>query len=90
MEFEINNKMYEVIKNNKDGFNIEDIQVCFTDYFEDFDYILGDYAYGKLRLKGFYNKDNKKCKAWNCYDDIDEYIEKQCAYGCKYYILKKK
>ena len=30
--------------------------------FVDFDYIFGDYSYSKLRLKGFYESNNKKAK----------------------------
>ena len=37
----------------------EELELKLTDYFDEFDYILGDWAYGKLRLKGFCNKKNK-------------------------------
>ena len=37
----------------KDGFDLEALKERYTDYFEPYDYILGDWAYGKLRLKGF-------------------------------------
>ena len=47
---------YEVIEDNGDCFNELEMRDKFTDYFYDFDYILGDYAYGKLRLKGFCDK----------------------------------
>ena len=32
---------------------------------KDFDYIVGDWAYGKVRLKGFYEDDNKNVKSFN-------------------------
>ncbi len=80
---------YELIKNYNDGFNEEEVLEKCTDYFKDFDYIVGDIAYGKLRLKGFNNPDNKNFKKINDYKKIDKYIEENCAYGCKYFILKK-
>ena len=52
----LNEKEYEVIKNYKEGFNEEQLNEKFTDYYYDYDYILGDWAYGKLRLKGFCDK----------------------------------
>ena len=85
----LNELKYELIKNIRDGFDSDEVNAKTTDYFIDFDYIVGDWAYGKLRLKGFYNKNNKKCKDFNCIDNIDEYIENYCAYNCKYFILKK-
>ena len=59
------------------------------EYFDGFNYILGDWAYGKLRLKGFNDKDNKNFKNINDIKNVEEYIEKYCAYGCRYFILKK-
>ena len=60
-----------------------------TDSFEEYDYILGDWAYGKLRLKGFCNKKNKIFKKINNYENIKDYIKNDCAYECKYFVLQK-
>ncbi len=90
MEVVIDEKKYEIIKNEKDAFNLEDLEGKITDYYDNFDYILGDYAYGKVRLKGFNDKDNKYFKSVNDIAKVDEYIENYCAYGCKYFILKIK
>lgn len=89
MEVIIDNKKYEVIKNYNDGLNVQDLEGKITDYYDEFDYILGDYAYNKVRLKGFNNKNNKNYKDINDYDKIDDYIKNYCAYGCKYFILKR-
>ena len=58
----INNINFKLIKNYKEGFDKEEIENKMTDYFDDYDYIVGDWAYGKLRLKGFCKKENKKNK----------------------------
>lgn len=89
MEVVIDNKKYEVIKNYKDALDIADLEGKITDYFDSFDYILGDYAYGKVRLKGFNNKENKNFKPINDYNNIEEYIKNSCAYDCRYFILKQ-
>lgn len=89
MKIILNNTEYELIKDYKDAFNAEEIKSLFTDYFYDYDYILGDYAYNKLRLKGFYDDKNKKVRDINNYSYIDEYIKNYCAYDCRYFILKK-
>ncbi len=90
MEVIIDNKKYEVIKNEKDALDISDLEGKITDYYDSFDYILGDYAYGKVRLKGFNDKNNKYFKPENDIQKVDDYIENYCAYGCKYFILKIK
>ena len=80
---------YKLIKNNKECFNLEEIEEKITDYFKDYDYIVGDYAYSKLRLKGFTKKCNKLNRDIHDFENVDKYIKENCAYGCKYFILEK-
>lgn len=90
MKIVLNNNEYELIKDYKNAFNLEEVVSLATEYFSDFDYILGDYAYNKLRLKGFYSDNSKKASDINKYSYIEEYIEKYCAYECRYFVIKKK
>ena len=85
----INGKNYELIKDNDKVFNDDEFMEKVTDYFEVFDYIFGDYAYDKLRLKGYYDSDNKNRNSINDIKDLDDYIKNYCAYGCHYFLLKK-
>ena len=85
----LDNQEYELIKDVKDGFNLQVLEEKYTDYFKDYDYIVGDWAYSKLRLKGFNDKNNPNYKRINDKDNIDKYIEEQCAYGCKHFIIHK-
>ena len=86
---EVENNKYELIKNYKDGFDLNEFTSHYTDFFSDYDYIVGDIAYGKLRLKGFYDDGNKKVKNINNYKYLDKYLTDNCAVDCKYFILKK-
>ena len=56
---------YNIVKDENDVFNYEELSSLVTDYFKPYDYILGDYAYGKLRLKGFYKDNNKNSNKIN-------------------------
>ena len=89
MKITINDKTYDVIKNEKDAIDEEVLKDKITEYFDDFNYIVGDWAYGKLRLKGFNDKYNKNFKKIKYINNAEEYIEKYCAYGCRYFIIKK-
>lgn len=88
-EIEIGKKKYKVIKNVNDAINLEELEAKVTDYFDSFDYILGDYAYGKLRLKGFNEKTNKNFKTYNDYSKISAYIINYCAFGCRHFVISK-
>ena len=85
----IENNEYEIIKDYKNAYNEEDFKNKLTDYFYDYDYVVGDIAYDKLRLKGFYDDNNKKSNNINKYSSLDDYIKNSCAYDCKYFIAKK-
>ena len=85
----INNIEYIIERNVKDAFHLDELEGKLTEYFDDFDYILGDYAYGKLRLKGFNKKENKNFKPYNDIENLDQYLENNCAYGCRYFLLAK-
>ena len=84
-----NNKNYELEKNYKDGFDKEVVENLVTDYYDNYDYIVGDWAYNKLRLKGFCDKQNKMNNKINNINNLDKYIKENCAYECRYFVLKK-
>lgn len=89
METLINDIKYKVIRDYKNAFDEDLVAEKLTDYFEDYDYILGDYSYNSLRLKGFCTNTNKKYNEINDSANIENYIKKYCAYDCSYFILKK-
>ncbi len=86
---ELNNKKYEIVRNDNDCFNYEEVKEKITDYFDEYDYIFGDYAYGKVRLKGYYDSKNKKANKINDIKTLDEYIKNYCCYGSNTFLLKK-
>lgn len=83
------NNNYELIINYREAFDKEEFINKCTDYFLDYDYIVGDIAYSKLRLKGFYNEKNKKANKINNYKNLNKYLENNCAVDCKYFVVKK-
>ncbi|HOP65455.1 MAG TPA: DUF1027 domain-containing protein [Bacilli bacterium] len=89
MEIELENIKYKVIKDEKNGFDIEEVKKKYNDYFNNYDYVVGDWAYGKLRLKGFNKKSNSNFNKINDFSLVEDYIKNNCAYGCKYFIIEK-
>lgn len=85
----LNGIEYELVENKKDAFDAEMIKKLYTSYFENYDYILGDRAYGKIRLKGFCLKNNKNFNEINDFSGMQSYLEDYCAKDCGYFLLKK-
>ena len=62
---EFNGFKYSIVDNYKDAIDEELLSSKITDYYNDFDYIVGDWAYNKLRLKGFYEDSNPNALSYN-------------------------
>lgn len=86
---EINNQKYEIIENIDNCLKPEEIKEKVTEYFDNFDYIFGDYAYEKVRLKGFNDPTNKNANKINNIEGLEEYKINYCSYGAKTFLLKK-
>lgn len=70
---------FELVKNYREAFILDDFNKRYLDIFNIYKYIVGDYSAGMLRLKGF-TEDN--------YNHIPDYIIESCAPNCAYYILE--
>ena len=85
----VNDVRYKISKDVNSALENAELSEVVTDYYKDFDYIAGDWAYGKLRLKGFNNKTNKNFNRINDIALLDDYIKNYCAYGCRWFLLEK-
>ena len=74
MKIKINGIEYIVEKDNDKIIDIDLLEEMVTDYFNNYDYIFGDIAYDKLRLKGFYDSNNKLKNKINDIKLLDNYI----------------
>lgn len=90
MQIKINDIEYEIISNYKDAIDEELLKEKITSYFDNFSYIVGDWAYGKLRLKGFLDDNNPLAKQYNMISNLNDYLKDNCAYGCRWFCIKKK
>jgi uncharacterized protein YutD len=85
----IQNNCYELIEENKNGFNEQAFRERFTDILARYDYIVGDWGYGQLRLKGFFDDQNQKATYDTKISTLSEYLYEYCNFGCSYFVLKK-
>lgn len=80
---------YEVIENVRDGFNEESFLARYSDILTKYDYIVGDWGYGQLRLKGFFDDKNQKSTYDTKISTLQDYLFEYCNFGCAYFIVKK-
>ncbi|WP_077214482.1 YutD family protein [Bacillus dakarensis] len=85
----INNVCYEIIEERRDGFNEEAFRGRYSEILSRYDYIVGDWGYGQLRLKGFFDDGNQKANFDTKISTLTEYLYEYCNFGCPYFVVKK-
>lgn len=85
----ISGRTYELIHENKNGWNIEAFRERFSDVLERYDYVVGDWGYNQLRLKGFFRDNHPKVTRDSAFSSMVDYINEYCNFGCAYFVLHK-
>lgn len=86
---QINNINYEIVQEHRDGFNEEAFRARYSDILTRYDYIVGDWGYGQLRLRGFFDDQNQKATFDTKISTLSEYLYEYCNFGCSYFVLKR-
>ncbi|MGC5328213.1 YutD-like domain-containing protein [Brevibacillus sp. SYSU BS000544] len=81
--------VYEVMEESRSGWNHEAFKERYSDILDKYDYIVGDWGYSQLRLRGFYENTNKKAPFEQKIAALDEYLQEFCNFGCAYFVLKR-
>lgn len=80
---------YEMISNVRNGWNPEAFKERYNEVLSRYDYIVGDWGYGQLRLKGLFEETNRNAAFDQKIGFLDEYIQEYCNFGCPYFVVKK-
>ncbi|EPY12760.1 MULTISPECIES: YutD family protein [Paenibacillus] len=86
---QIGGRSYEVIHEYKNAWNPEAFKGRYSEVLERYDYILGDWGYNQLRLKGFFRDTHAKSTKDSALSGMMDYINEYCNFGCAYFILER-
>ena len=78
---------YVLVKNYRDGFRTDKLKERFSQILTKYDYIVGDWGYDQLRLRGFYESGSKKGTPSENIDRLMDYLYENCNFGCAYFVL---
>ena len=79
---------YVLVKNYRDGFRTDKLKERFSQILTKYDYIVGDWGYDQLRLRGFYESGSKKGTPSQNIDRLMDYLYENCNFGCAYFVLR--
>ncbi len=85
----VGNKSYELIHEYKDGWNQDSFRARYSEVLERYDYIVGDWGYNQLRLRGFFRDNHPKASKDALIGTVQDYLNEYCNFGCAYFVLQK-
>lgn len=85
----IDQASYEIIHDYQGALNVQTLENRYTDFFEKYDYIVGDLSRDALRLRGFYTDHQKKVPVDMRISYLEDYLAEFCNFGCPFFVLKR-
>ncbi|WP_246079096.1 YutD family protein [Paenibacillus piri] len=85
----IANKTYEVVVDHKNGWKPDAFKERYSEVLERYDYIVGDWGYNQLRLRGFFKETHPKATKESSIATLQDYLNEYCNFGCAYFIIER-
>ncbi|GAY73149.1 YutD-like domain-containing protein [Lentilactobacillus kosonis] len=85
-EFTVNDHQYEIDPKFLESFDFEDFRHRYNPALSQYDYIVGDYSYDQLRMKGFFEVDRANVDGPFA-NQITDYVLEMVNFGAKYFVV---
>lgn len=86
--FLLNGHQYVILDNYREAFTPEAFADRFSPFLSKYDYLVGDWGYGQLRLRGFYAADNPLFDRERSLKTAWDYLYEECNFGCAYFVVR--
>lgn len=80
---------YELVTDYQNAFDAEKLNERYADILAKYDYIVGDWGFEQLRLKGFYENVQKNAQPDQKIATLQDYLYEYCNFGCAYFVIKR-
>lgn len=87
--FLIGERQYRLVADHREGFDAEKLGERYSDVLARYDYIVGDWGYEQLRLKGFFSAENRRAHPDQRIDSLEDYLYEYCNFGCAYFVIER-
>lgn len=88
-EFMLAKRHYRLVSDYREGFDAEKLAERYSEVLARYDYIVGDWGYEQLRLKGFFSETNKRVLPEQRIDTLQDYLYEYCNFGCAYFVIER-
>lgn len=88
-QIKINQEPYLIVTNHQNGLDLNRLALRYNSVLQKYDYIVGDWGYGQLRLRGFYDNNRIHAKIDQKINTLQDYLLEYCNFGCAYFVLER-
>lgn len=85
----IDGAKYEIVKDYREAFDAERLSERYSEILDKYDYVVADWGFEQLRLKGFYDNRNRKVPQDQRINNLEDYLYEYCNFGCPYFVLHR-
>ena len=85
----IGGRIFELVLDHKGGWNPEAFRERYSEVLDRYDYVIGDWGYNQLRLKGFFRDNHPKATKDTSISHLVDYLYEYCNFGCAYFVLRR-
>lgn len=85
----IEGKKFEIVQNYRDAFDAERLGERYSEILNKYDYVVADWGFEQMRLKGFYDNRNRKVPQDQRIANLQDYLYEYCNFGCPYFVLQR-
>lgn len=80
---------YRLVYNYRDGFDPQRLGERFDHILNKYDYIVGDWGYDQLRLRGFYRDRTRSANRDQTISTLQDYVLEFCNFGCAFFVVAR-
>lgn len=84
--YKINDHPYELVANHNSAFNKAELADRFNSYYSKFDYLVGDWGFEQLRLRGFYANE-RNVPGESKIEALEDFLVEKANLGGAYFVL---
>ncbi|KMO53891.1 transcriptional regulator, partial [Lacticaseibacillus rhamnosus] len=70
----IDGRRYRIVENYRDACDLERLNERYNDILDKYDFIVGDWGYDQLRLRGFYKDDRRGASKDQLISTLEDYL----------------
>jgi uncharacterized protein YutD len=85
----VGGRTFELVHEHKNAWNLDAFKERYSEVLDRYDFVVGDWGYNQLRLRGFFRDSNAKGAKDTLISSLQDYLQEYCNFGCGFFVLER-